>query len=232
MGPNISSSGLSYDETYQETATLRDGTRILLRTIRPSDKELLRRGFERMSPQSRYFRFFSGKQNLSEKELSYLSEIDGINHVAIVAMMTKDNGDQEGLGVARFVRLDEEPEVAEPAIAVVDNIHGRGLGTILLQRLSAAAIERGIQRFRCEVLANNVRMKRILEEVSQEMFFSQTSYGVIVVDLPVSETIHRELGTRNPHKSAIQKLLSHVALETVSVRLGKSLLKHLNDRQH
>src|SRR5215510_13319274 len=108
-----------------------------------------------MSPQSRYLRFFTPKACLTEDELRYLTEIDQERHFALGASTVDE---RDGLGVARFIRLDGEPGVAEAAIAVVDEMHGQGLGSLLFMRLVAAARERGVERVRCEVLGSNLAM--------------------------------------------------------------------------
>lgn len=78
---------------------LRDGTRVVIRPIRPEDKEALLRGFEQLSEHSRYRRFFTDKGRLSPAELRYLTEVDQVDHVALAAA-TED--ESRGLGVARF----------------------------------------------------------------------------------------------------------------------------------
>jgi GNAT superfamily N-acetyltransferase len=216
-----------YDTSYREEATLKDGTRVLLRMIGPADKELLRKGFERLSPQSRYFRFFSSKPRLTDKELERLTEIDGINHFAIGAVLRNGQGEEEGLGTARFIRIDKEPEVAEPAVAVLDDYQGRGLGTLLLQRLVAAAHERGILRFRSSILADNVKMKNILGGMNPDILFMPADQGVIEVEFPLPETIRPETMAEDLRGSVAHSLLTHIAREVVSAHPGQSHLKHL-----
>jgi RimJ/RimL family protein N-acetyltransferase len=224
-----SSSDLRFGDDFREEVTLKDGTRVVLRMVRASDRERLRRGFQRMSPESRYFRFFFAKESLSEDELRRLTEVDGVNHVAIGAVLSKGNGDGEGLGIARFFRLHDEPEVAEPAIAVVDDFQGRGLGSLLLRRLGAAAMERGISCFRCEVLADNQRMRRILERASPDAWFARPSGGIVELELRLPQATYEEPG--GPGKSTIHDLFSHVASETIAVRLGRRLLEHLTGKK-
>ena len=77
---------MHFDADYCEHARLRDGREVVLRLIRPDDKELLRRGFLAMSPESRYRRFFTIKHELSDDELRYLTEIDGVRHFALGAV--------------------------------------------------------------------------------------------------------------------------------------------------
>jgi GNAT superfamily N-acetyltransferase len=149
------------DAAYEEHAVLRDGSRVTIRPVRPSDKELLRRGFERLSPESRFRRFLSPKSTLSDAELAYLTELDGVDHFALGAI--DEAG--AGLGIARFVRTQADPTVAEVAVAVVDDWHGRGLGTLLLVRLAAAARERGIERFAGQALASNLTIQDMIAQI-------------------------------------------------------------------
>jgi GNAT superfamily N-acetyltransferase len=107
---------------------------ILIRPIEPSDRAALTAGLARMSPESRYRRFLSPTANLTENELRYLTEVDHHDHEALVAV---EPGQTEGIGVARYVRLQDRPEVAELAVAVVDDKQGQGVGSLLLQRLAA-----------------------------------------------------------------------------------------------
>jgi ribosomal protein S18 acetylase RimI-like enzyme len=176
---------------YVERAALRDGTPILLRLLAPEDRELLRRGFERLSAESRYARFFVPKPRLTDDELRYLCEVDQETHFALGAIREDGDGhgNPVGLGVARFIRLPDrpgEPVTAEAAIAVVDEVHNLGLGRLLFLRLVSAASERGIERFRCEVLCSNTGMKGLIEQISPEHTLD-VSTGVMSIDfaLPV-----------------------------------------------
>jgi nucleotide-binding universal stress UspA family protein len=144
------------------TAQLRDGSRIEIRPIAPEDRDTLRQGFERLSPESRYRRFFGPMPQLSERDLDYLVDVDHHDHEALVAT---DPGTGDGVGVARFVRT--EPQTAEPAVVVVDDWQGRGVGTELMQALVDRAREEGISRFRAPVLATNADAIRVLERVGQ-----------------------------------------------------------------
>ena len=159
---------------YLERAVLHDGTPVRLRLVRPEDKELLRTGFERWSPASRYARFLAPKQSLSDDELRYLCEVDHEDHVAIGAVLDSNDDDAAlepaiapvGLAIGRFIRLADRPDTAEAAIAVADEVQHRGLGKLLLLRLVAAAAERGIAQFRCEILGSNAGMVALLSEIA------------------------------------------------------------------
>lgn len=143
---------------------LRDGTPVLIRSVIQADKALLKEGFFRLSRKSRHMRFFSEIHDLSDRQLRYFTQIDYSDHMAWIALDPSASG-QQGLGVARYVRLDQNPRVAEAAITVVDSVQGRGLGTLLLGALSRSAVENGIDTFVAYVLAENERMLEIFREL-------------------------------------------------------------------
>lgn len=163
---------------------LRDGTRVLVRAVLPEDKTKLQAGLGRMSEQSRYYRFMSYVNRLSETQLRYLTEIDFEKHLAFLAL-DPDDPEQPVLGVARCIRIDREPDAAEAAVAVVDSHHGRGLGTLLLGLLAAAAAKVGIRRFRAFVLAENVGMLHLFRDLGAAIAPSDAT--LFVVDMPLPE---------------------------------------------
>lgn len=134
-------------------AVLSDGTSVLVREIRASDKRSLVHGLERLSPESIRRRFLTAKPRFSAGELRYLTEVDGIDHHALVA--TTPARTDSLIAVARFVRLPADPRAAEAAIVVCDAFQGRRLGTALAERLADAASERGIVRIEASILADN-----------------------------------------------------------------------------
>jgi GNAT superfamily N-acetyltransferase len=170
-------------ETRQEHV-LDDGARVTLRMIRPEDGPALRKGFERLSSGSRQRRFLRGVTDLSDEMVRYLTEVDGVRHVAIVA--TADSHDlktEVGLGVARFIRLTEEPDLAEVAITVADEAQGRGIGRLLFGAIVAAARERGIRALRAELLPSNVPMRRILD--AARAVVRSDDGATLVLDVPL-----------------------------------------------
>lgn len=169
---------LGFDSSYREEVALADGLEVSLRLLQPTDKEGLAEGFARMSPESRHFRFMGGRNELNERELCYLCDVDGFDHFAIGAAVPSADGDHDGVAVGRFVRLQEQPGVAEPAITVVDDYQGQGLGRILLDRLASAARERGIDRFHCELLASNEKARRLLSNFDERATVRQEGDAV------------------------------------------------------
>lgn len=212
--PEDRTAELRYGQDYEETVKLRDGSKAYLRPIHPEDRELLLEGFERLSPESRYTRFLAPKSTLTDRELDYLTNVDGQNHFAIVAFSRNLLGREEGLGVGRFVRLADKPDTAEPAVTVADDQQGKGLGTILLDRLCEAAWERGIRWFRSELLAKNTVMREVIEDISPEASFKHVGDGVMAATFrlaepePTPDTAKRELGFRG---TALYRLLSTIA---------------------
>lgn len=173
-------------QPFREEHALADGTRVTLRFIQPDDASGLRQSFARLSSRSRYQRFLGGMPELTDEMVAYLTQVDGQDHVAVVATTDSlDSKSEIGLGVARFVRLAGEPEVAEAAVTVVDDVQGKGLGRLLLTALTTLAVERGVRAFRGEVLVENTRMCHILGEVGAAM--RVVDGDTMVFDVPLHE---------------------------------------------
>jgi RimJ/RimL family protein N-acetyltransferase len=197
-----------FDARYRERARLDDGTSVVLRVIGPEDKALIREGFARMSPEARYGRFFSSKRELSDAELRYFTEFDGVHHFALGAAREKGDGTEEGLGVARFVQLADDPEAAEAAVAVVDDFQQRGLGRLLLARLVAAARERGITRFRATTLAANPAARALMADLGAEPH-GELGSEVLSVEVTLPDLPPPHAGV--PESSGLYRLFQAVA---------------------
>jgi GNAT superfamily N-acetyltransferase len=161
---------------------LRDGSRALVRPVEPGDAARLRRGLRELSPHARYLRFHAAVDELSDEQVRYLTDVDGRDHIAWVAL-DPDDPDAPGMGVARCIRLADEPEVAEAAVTVLDRYQGRGVGTLLLDLVSRSAAREGITTLRSYVLADNAAMLRVLEE--QGATKVDDGEGVFRLDLPL-----------------------------------------------
>jgi len=158
---------------------LRDGQKIVVRPIRPEDRDELAAGLGRLSPESRYSRFFTPTDGLSASELTYLSEVDHHDHEALVALEPET---EHGIGVARFVRSPEDPESAEVAVAVADSWHNRGVATALLGRLTQRARDEGVRRFSAEILAHNQPMLDLIDELG-DVTMRHLDHGTIEVEV-------------------------------------------------
>lgn len=201
-----------FTRDYLERAELRDGLRVRLRLIRPDDRELLRAGFERLSPASRYARFLAPKATLSDDELRYLSDVDQEDHIAIGAV--RDDDPTIGVGIARCIRLAEQPDTAEAAIAVADEVQRHGLGSLLGLRLIAAAGERGIHRFRCEVLGSNSGMTHLLDQIAPDRRFV-TSSGVMSIEIDLPDVSPTEQPAAAPTHGASYRLFRAAAQNAI-----------------
>ncbi|MGH2984878.1 MAG: GNAT family N-acetyltransferase [Solirubrobacterales bacterium] len=159
--------------------TLRDGAAVLIRPIRPEDKGALRRGFERLSNESRYSRFLAPMERLGPSMLAYLTEVDHRDHEALIAF---DPQTGDAVGVARYVRT--EGTSAEAAVTVLDEWQGRGLGTGLTGMLAERALEEEIDRFTALLLAENKEMIALLESVG-EVKVTRRDAGTVEIEVPL-----------------------------------------------
>ena len=184
------------------TALLNDGTPIRVRPIAPKDKQRLAEGWKQLSDHSRYLRFMQTKSTLSESELVRLTEIDYYNHFAWAAE-TLDVPDPPGVGIARYIRDPNEPNVAEAALDVVDSRQRQGLGRILLQALFDVARENGIERFRAYVSYSNRQVLESLTAIGATQ--SHAGGGMAKLELP--------LPTQPFAKSAIYAALRIAAID-------------------
>ena len=140
---------------------LSDGTKVRIRPVEPADKPRLEVALGRLSPESVRRRFLAAKPSLSAAELRYLTEVDGSQHIALVAVL--DGHPDEIAGVARCIRTEPGGTTAEFAIVVGDELHGRGLGTALGTALAARACAAGISRFEATTLAENAAVLHLIE---------------------------------------------------------------------
>jgi RimJ/RimL family protein N-acetyltransferase len=172
----------------RETVTLKDGRKVVLRPIRPDDAPRLIAFHERLSNESRYYRFFGPKPTLTPDEAEYLAGVDHQDRFAIVAA----EPDGELVAVGRFDLV--ESDTAEPAIVVRDDYQGAGLGTAVLERMIEIGRGRGVRRFTGEILADNQRMLDLLRSDNLEV---DVVDGVVRVSGPVADwgPLFRALGT-------------------------------------
>jgi RimJ/RimL family protein N-acetyltransferase len=143
---------------------LRNGTSVVIRPIRPDDKALLVRGMAALSPRSARLRFLAPKNRFSLAELRYLTEVDHVDHYALVAVLADDPTTMAGVG--RWVRDREHPDAAEVAVVVGDCYQRQGLGTALGNALADGARALGIARFNAVMLPENTAAQRLFAHIS------------------------------------------------------------------
>jgi len=146
---------------------LADGTRLFIRPIRSDDKPLLVDGLARLSPESRYKRFLGPKPRFTVSDLRYLTEIDGVDHVAYVAL--RGDAPKELIAVGRMVRSEMNPKAAEIAVTVWDDWQRRGIGKLLGDHLAMAARDRGIRYLTGTMAADNLAAHRLFHHVSSQL---------------------------------------------------------------
>ncbi len=215
---------MKYSRAYRERVTLADGTPIEIGAVLPSDKDTLAAGFARLSPESRRRRFFTTKTGLTEEELRYLTEFDGVNHYALGALSVPDDGaGAEGIGVARLVRSETEPETAELSIVVVDDWQCRGVGSLLLQHIVAAAAERDIKCIRATALTDNPQIRELLERFTDEIQAKFLEPGVVEFRFPVAAPVRPDV------LSALRATLRLVAIGALIMPLwfGRETVRRL-----
>ena len=155
---------------------LSDGTRVLIRPIAAGDKARLERGLARLSAETIRRRFLAAKPRFSRRELTYLTEVDGYDHIALVAV---DVDDPDSIvAVARAIRLPDRRDTAEMAIVVGDGLQGRGLGTLLARRLALAARSVGIRHFAGTMLPDNEAARRLVLHIGSALEDDHVHHGV------------------------------------------------------
>ena len=150
----------AYPKELEREITLRDGSRLRLRPIRPEDQSRLSAFYDGLSRHTAYQRFFAVMKRLPPDWAHFLANVDYERRLALLA----EHGAPEApelVGVARYEPTDRA-DTAEIAFVIQDGWQNRGLGTLMLDALLAAADARGIRRFRAYVLASNARMIDLL----------------------------------------------------------------------
>jgi protein lysine acetyltransferase len=152
------------------------GTRVEIRPIEPGDKEKLVAGLHQLSAESIRKRFLAAKPRFTSAELRYLTEVDGFNHIALVAVLEADP--EQLVAVARCVRLPDRPTTAEMAIVVGDPWQNQGLGRALATALADAARAVGIRRFAATMLGDNEAARRLMRTFALRLQEGLLSGGV------------------------------------------------------
>jgi GNAT superfamily N-acetyltransferase len=142
-----------------DTERLPDGAFIRIEPLKPGDRASVRGLFARLSAESRMRRFLSPMPTLSERDLSFLSDVGHVIHQAMTAV---DPADGAVAGIARYVQHQGRPGVADVAVAVADEMQRRGIGTVLMDRLIACAQANGFQLLTATTLWENRAARALL----------------------------------------------------------------------
>lgn len=157
-----------------------DGEQVVIRPIRKADAALLADGFDRLSAQSRWFRFLTAKKILSPAELRYFTDIDHDDHEALGAFSVADG---RVVGVARYIRRTEDPMAADVAVTVADDWQRHGIATQLLTRLTARAVEAGVCRYTVQIAAENLAVLGLIRGIGLGFRSAHVGFGTLDVQI-------------------------------------------------
>jgi RimJ/RimL family protein N-acetyltransferase len=166
-----------------QAVILNDGRRIPVRPIRPADADALQRFHLKLSDYSIYLRHVHALPRLTDDQLAYFTQLDGVYRFALVALDPESPDD-----IIAVVRYEGSPgsDRAEYAALVTDTWQGKGLGSALTRALIQAALERGIRHFYALVLPENIRMMSLLRDLGypERMRFED---GVAEIDVDLTQ---------------------------------------------
>lgn len=168
------------------TLELKDGTRVHVRPIAPEDEPLLHEAVAAMSERTVYFRFFSPLKRLPDALAHRLAVVDYNDRFALVGTTHRPTGKERIVGVARYDRV-AGTDVAETAVAVVDEFQRRGLGSALLVILARVARDHRIKTFTLIVLPENQQMLGLLRKMGW-IHQAKLSGGVYEISFDLPET--------------------------------------------
>ena len=197
---------------WEGDVVLKDGGTVHVRPIRPDDGGRLEALHGRLSSESIYLRFFSAHPRLSAREVEHFTHVDHETRFALVALLGDD--------MVAVVRYDGWPGRTDAEVAlVVDDAHqGRGIGTVLLEHLAAAARERGITEFRANVLPSNRRMLSVFRSAGFRTA-RQLADGVVDVVLAIDAVEGAvaaiDARERQAEAASVARLLAPVAVAVV-----------------
>lgn len=218
-----------YPAYWEADVVLRDGGTANLRPMTPQDADAVQAFHMAQSQNSVYLRFFTYKAKLTTKELKRFTELDYTDRVAFV--ITRSS---EIIGIGRYDRLDD-PTQAEVAFNISDLYQGRGLGSILLEHLAAAARENGIEQFTAEVLPENRKMIQVFSDAGYEVH-RHFDDGVISLSFDIDPTEKsREVMESREHRAEARSVGALLTPSSVAVigasrtwgSVGQQLLEHI-----
>ncbi|WP_457206273.1 GNAT family N-acetyltransferase [Nocardioides sp. P5_C9_2] len=150
----------------------RDGTDGFVVPLVAANREALRQEYEHLSLRTRSGRFLAAVPTLTQTMLDHLvDDVDGVDHVALVAMITAEDGTEVPVGLARIIRYADDASAADLGVTVVDEWQGRGVATALLEILMTQRPD-GVERIRTVTRADNLAslaMLRALGDVEVDL---------------------------------------------------------------
>jgi RimJ/RimL family protein N-acetyltransferase len=202
-------------ERWTSTVVLGDGTSAVIRPIDPLDAPALAAFHLRQSSDSRYFRFFSPKPELSDAELERFTTVDFVDRAAFVV---EEHG--EFVGWASYERWNNRDD-AEVAFMVDDHHQGKGIATLMLEHLAAVARANGIERFTAQTLGDNRGMLSVFAKAGWPVHRRFES-GVIDVDFALADTSTFIDSVERREQRADSRAMARVLLATSVAVIGAS----------
>lgn len=221
--------GASYPGHWEADVVLSDGATAHLRPIGAGDAQLLVDFFARVSDESKYFRFFAPYPRLSDRDVTYFTQVDQVNRVGMILVL----GDAM-IGVGRYERLLPH-EVAEVSFLVEDRHQGRGVGSVLLEHLAQAARERGVHRFVADVLPENRKMITVFADAGYSVE-NRLDDGIVRVEFEIKPTDHSlQVTAAREHRAearSIERLVTPSSVAVVGAsrykeKVGQALVRNL-----
>ncbi len=204
----------AYPHSWEADVVLTDGQIVHVRPITPDDADGLREFHSRQSAESIYFRYFSPRPVLTDRDIHHFTNVDHVDRVAFIALF-----DGQIIGVARYEAY-KGAKVAEVAFFVDDEQQGRGLATLLLEFLVAAGRERGIRRFVATTLPSNHRMLGVFSAAGYEVS-SHFDAGVVEVGFDILPTeaslAAMDRRERRAEAASVRRLLEPQSVAVIGV---------------
>ncbi|MGW9310303.1 bifunctional acetate--CoA ligase family protein/GNAT family N-acetyltransferase [Saccharomonospora azurea] len=217
-----------YPRRWEADVVLADGRTVHLRPIVPTDADRIVALHARLSERTRYLRYFGAYPRIPARDLRRFTTVDHHDRVAFVALLGDDI-----VAVGRYERINESS--AEVAFVVDDAHQGRGLGSILLEHLAAAASECGLRRFVAEVLAENAAMTRVFRDAGyhvsrafeEGLLHLEFDIDPTEESLAVARAREQAAEARSVHNLLHPRSVAVIGASTDSTKIGYAVLSNL-----
>jgi len=163
---------MNYPKEIETYHTIRDGSEVFIRPIKPTDEPLMGALFQSFSKETVYLRFFGFIKEMTHERLQYFVNVDYDQRIAIVDIV-KHEDIEKIIAVGRY-DLDRSTNMAEIALVVQDEWQNKGIGSFLLGYLMQIAKSRGIIGFTADILAENTRMLHLIRKMGRKLDMKRT----------------------------------------------------------
>lgn len=176
----------AFDQNFSEIWRLKNGEQVQIRPVQARDAPFLEQAFAESSRESLHNRFLDSRRGLSQKDLAIFTDFDPEQRFALAAGLYDGKKMLKGVGIARWMRNEEDPLSAEFAVIIIDAYQGQGLGKHLVQLLIASAKAHGLERLRGTLLPYNTVIQKLLKGLGPARF-RHIGGGEMEVVLELSE---------------------------------------------